>query len=191
MNHLFAGILLLAACSPREEAAREAALKERQDSLDRREQNLLLRERSVDLREEALAGRSFTADSTRGADSAQLLQPSLTGSWAVQMSCVETTCPGSAVGDTKTEDWHFAYQGSSLQVRATAGGELVRVYTGTQAGNTVELLGGAGAVAQAPGTQMLVRLRITDSLHLEGQREILRASDCKVVYDLKLQKQAL
>jgi hypothetical protein len=104
------------------------------------------------------------------------------------MTCTETTCAGSAVGDTKTEQWHISFETNAVIVKAMAGENLVRVYTGTFADKTIELKESSDSSFARPETKMLVRLRVIDESNMEGQREIVR-NDCKVIYALQLGKQ--
>jgi hypothetical protein len=163
---------------------RNEALDGREAALNAKEQELYGKEKTLQLQEESLRRREQSLDSAARPDSSRLVNPALAGNWSVQMTCTEATCTGSAVGDTKSEDWNLSYQGNALIARASSGGQLVRTYTGFYTGNTVELvehLDTTGAV------KMVVRLRPTDATHMEGQREITREA-CKVIYDLKLVK---
>jgi hypothetical protein len=56
------------------------------------------------------------------------------------MTCTETTCPGSAIGDTKTETWDISYQNNVLLAKANVGDKLTRVYTGTYDGTNLVLI---------------------------------------------------
>jgi hypothetical protein len=112
----------------------------------------------------------------------------LVGTWSVRMTCTETTCAGSAVGDTKTEQWDFSYQGNTIMVKASANEKLVRVYTGFFTGNTIELVEERAGAENQRSSKMIIRLRIIDDTHMDGQREIVRENDCRVVYTLQLQK---
>ena len=55
------------------------------------------------------------------------------------MTCIETTCPGSAVGDTKTETWDINYENNLIIAKAMANNKLVRVYTGSYDGTNLTL----------------------------------------------------
>jgi len=43
------------------------------------------------------------------------------------MRCTETNCSGSAVGDTKNEQWEIGYQNGGIVAQAFSGNKLVRV----------------------------------------------------------------
>jgi len=176
-------LVLLFITSSCENEQRNKDLNAREAALNQKEQELLLKEKTLQLREEELGKKQQYIDSTASVDSSRIVAPALQGNWIVEMTCTETSCTGSAVGDKRTEEWNLLYQGQALVVKASAAGQLVRTYTGFYTGNTIELLGNVDTAA----ARMVVRLRQTDETHLEGQREITRP-DCKVIYDLKLKK---
>jgi hypothetical protein len=99
------------------------------------------------------------------------------------MTCTETTCAGSAVGDTKTEEWELSYEGNTLIAKAHTNEQLIRTYKGFYTGNTIELVESRDSTEA--NVKMVVRLRLADETHMEGQREITR-KDCKIIYDIKL-----
>lgn len=105
------------------------------------------------------------------------------------MTCTETTCPGSAVGDTKFETWELTNQNNQITAQAFADGQLVRVYSGTYQNQVLELTADVALSPAAPTTKMLVRLNSVNRSTLEGQREIVRSGDCRIVYALQLSKQ--
>lgn len=166
---------------------REEALQKKEAALNQREQELLLREKTLQVKEDELAKQKQVFDSSMKVDTSHIVNASFVGAWDVKMTCTETTCPGSAVGDTKTEEWSFAYEGTTLVVKATANEQLVRVYTGYYSGNAIELEE-EKTTAQPSQARMIIRLRPVDETHLDGQREIVREKDCRVLYALQLQK---
>lgn len=178
--------LLFSGCNLRE---REEALRLRETALNEREQQLMLREETLQVKEAALNQRTVNVDSTRLQDTTHVVNPALAGNWQVKMTCTETTCPGSAVGDTKTEQWNFAYQDNRLVVKAVAGEQLARVYTGYSTASGIELAEENAGAGNQPAAKMMVRLHRVDDTRLEGQREIIRENDCRIVYALQLQKQ--
>lgn len=175
---------LLGSCA---DSGREAALKQKETELDQREQIILARERSVALREAALAQQRFH-DSTATADTTHIVSSALVGNWNVRMTCTETSCPGSAVGDTRTEKWQMQYEGTSLVAKAMANDQLMRVYTGFYTGNTIELVEDPTNASAPRAAKMVVRLRLVDSSRLEGEREIMRDNNCKIVYATHMEK---
>lgn len=157
--------------------------------MKKREDSLLFKEKTLQLIEEELAKREQRLDSSEKIDSFHQIPPSLIGHWETKMTCTESTCKGSAVGDTKTEQWNISYQSNLLLAQAMAQEQLIRVYTGTYTGHTIELVDNRTGTSTEPPSKMVVRLRLVDSLHMEGQREILRDNDCRVVYALQMEKQ--
>ena len=167
---------------------REQDIKKRELLLAQKEQQLLIKEKDLQLKEEELAKREISLDSTLKKDTSELVDSSLVGNWLVQMTCTETSCAGSAVGDTKSEQWQINYENKTLIARALVNNKLVRLYTGFFTGNTAELVEQSDTANTQSTAKMIVRLRIVDDAHLEGQREIIR-KDCKIIYDLDLEKQ--
>ena len=181
---LLAFFVFCAGCDLQE---RERELQKKEAALDLREHELLSREQTIQRKEAELARKEQTPDST-SLDSVQVVNPALTGRWDVQMTCTETTCTGSAVGDTKTEQWEMAYEGSTLVAKAKASDRLVREYTGSYTGSVIQLANHTPVPDTTNRTTMFVRLRMVDETNLEGQREIVRDGNCKIVYAMKLQK---
>lgn len=181
-------IILLFCTAGCDQRKREEELQKKEASLNEREQELLLKEKTLEAKEKELSKREHHLDSTEVSVTTQLVNPVLAGTWSVKMTCIQTDCTGSAVGDTKTEQWNFSFQNQAIVVKAFAGEKLVRVYTGSYTGNAVELVEERLNDNKAPSSKIVVRLRIIDDTHLEGQREILRENDCRVVYALQVQK---
>lgn len=177
---------VLPACTSRK---REEELRRKEARLNEREQQLLVREKTLQFQEEEIRARKKQLDSASRADTALNRDPNLAGNWNVRMTCIETTCPGSAVGDTKTEQWNIGYQNNHVIARAMAGDRLVRVYSGLAGNNTLELIEHRDSTDLTYDTRMVVRLRLSDANTIEGQREIIRENDCKIVYALAMTKQ--
>ncbi len=176
-------LFLLPGCGIRE---REKSLQEKETELARREQDLTVREEALRVKEQALAQREQKLDSTRQ-DSA-FFNPNIMGIWNVKMVCIETTCPGSAIGDTRSETWDISYQGDQIIAKAMADNTLVRTYAGTYNDNWLQLRENVALSPNAPATEMVVRLSLLNENTLEGQREIIRSGDCRIVYSLQLEK---
>lgn len=189
MRYHFLLVLILTSflpsCDLRE---REEALNQKEASLNEREQELLLREKTLQLREEDLVQREQKMDSTRLQDSVAVYNAALPGTWDVKMVGSETTCPGSAVGDTKNEIWEITYQENNVIARAMVNNELVRTYSGFFTGNTLELVDTRENVPGQPPTRIVVRLRLAEENVLEGTREIERIGECKIVYQTVMNK---
>lgn len=188
MRILPASIIFLLIFSGCEFRKKEAQLEEKEKALNLREEQVLIKEKNLSLREEALLKREQKLDSSSRFDSLTLINPQITGNWSATMVCTQTSCTGSAVGDTKTELWQINYEGSSVVAKALANSQLVRVYTGAYTADGLELSEAKTGSQAAPLTRMVVRLKMTDSTRMEGQREITR-EDCSIVYHLQLQKE--
>jgi hypothetical protein len=182
-------LLLLPACNSDD---RKKALDQKEAELNRLERELQLKQQSLALKEEELAQKERSIDSvsikiTR--DTLAGLHPGLPGLYNVTMRCTETTCPGSAVGDTKTEQWQLVFENNQVIVNAMSGKKLVRVYMGGYVGNTMELLAQTDTVTGLQTGNMVVRLQETRENRLRGMREITRQDNCRIIYDLDLEKQ--
>jgi hypothetical protein len=147
----------------------------------------LLKEKSLQARETELQEREAHLDSTL-IDSAFVYHPELPGTWNVEMSCTETTCSGSAVGDTKSEIWEISYQGKLIIAKVIEKDKLSRVYTGYYSGNDLELNYQDYAAAAEKATVMTVRLKELSPGQMEGRREINRGETCKIVYTVGMKK---
>lgn len=182
---------LFSGCGIRE---RETVLQKKEAELAQKEQELSLKTEALRLKEEELVkkeqrvAREQRVDSTEQ-DTASTYNPQVLGKWSVRMTCIESTCPGSAVGDTKYETWELSSQNNQVIAQAIADAKLVRVYSGTYKNNVLELTEDVALSPSAPATKMLVRLTLLNESTLEGQREIVRSGDCKIVYALQLSKQ--
>jgi hypothetical protein len=184
-------LMALAGCGLRE---REEVLDKKMSELAQKEQELLLREKSLQLKEKELKEKELILDSTSiklqlPIDSLSVLHPQLPGTWLVKMTCAETTCPGSAIGDTKTEQWVINYQNNAVIAKAMSNNNLVRVYIGTYSGNSLELFAQQDTATLPSVAKMVVRLQETKENEMEGEREITRAEGCRIVYDLEIKKQ--
>ncbi len=178
---------------------REKLLTQRETALYTREQELLLKQKSLRFREEQLDEQQRKIDSILKRHSAVMktdslvqadsvaIDSALLGNWAVRMTCTETSCPGSAVGDLKLEQWNLAYDGHNIVAKASSRGRLVRTYTGPYTGNNLELTELHDTLPV--DTRIVVRLRVLDDRKMDGQREIIRDDACKIVYALQFNKQ--
>jgi hypothetical protein len=113
----------------------------------------------------------------------------LPGTWATRMSCIETDCSGSALGDSKNEQWEISYEQDAVLVRASVNNKVVRVYTGQLNGSTLELTAQHMAGETLPDAIITAQLQATSDRRLEGRREINRSDNCRIVYALDLTKQ--
>ena len=178
----------LSGCNLRE---REIALEKKAAQINEKEQLLFLKEQSLEAREQMLNDREKLLDSTSlkaSNDSLFIKYPKLPGSWAVKMVCIETNCPGSAVGDTKNEQWDFTFHDNSIIATAVSNNQMVRVYSGSYFANSIRL-SVQKDTADAQTAKMLVRLQDIKEKEMIGEREIIQESGCRIVYSLQLKKQ--
>lgn len=180
-------LLLLVCITGCETEQQKNEWNKRMAALEEKEQQLKAWEEALQLRESALNTRQQAADSSQIADTLQTLPPALTGSWNVQMTCTETTCAGSAVGDVKNEQWELSNEANRLIARASTKGQLVRVYSGTYTNGAIELTEERASTTGPEPAQMSVRLEVISNNRMEGQREIIRENNCRIVYALQLE----
>ena len=176
-------IILASGCGLRQ---KEEQLNKKEAALNQKEQELLLKEKTLKIKEQELLAREQKIDSTVQTDTTMFYNSSIIGIWNVKMTCTQTTCSGSAVGDTRTEQWTISYEGNSVIVKAMFDDKLIRTYIGAPAQNTIELKD--QQTTDSSSTKMTVRLRLTNATTMDGEREIIRENNCKVVYSLQLNK---
>ncbi|MFD1873198.1 hypothetical protein [Hymenobacter bucti] len=177
------GILLLAGCQNQE---REQRLQKKEAELAHREQELLLREKALTLREQADQKAQQAVDSVRGLPLVDTALVRLAGTWATRMNCIETDCAGSAIGDSKNEQWEFSTEQGQVLVRASVGSKVVRVYSGRLQGSELLLTAQHQAGETLPDAIITAQLQLTADQRLEGRREINRPDNCRIVYALTL-----
>lgn len=170
---------------------REIEVEKRTAEMNEKEQQLTLKEQSLEFREQLLIEREKILDSTSkkiANDSLYKEFPQLPGTWNVKMICIETNCPGSAVGDTKTEQWDFSFQDNVIIATAVSNNQLVRIYSGHYTGNSIRLTVQKDS-ADNQTAKMAVRLQNIKDKEIEGEREIVQSAGCRIVYALQLRKQ--
>ncbi len=168
-------------CGPND---REKVLQKKQAEVSRKEQQLLSWEQRLKVREQELDLAMQLLDSTRKhTDSAGAINPAVSGRWIVKMTCTETTCEGSALGDSKTEQWEISYAQNNIVVRAYSGPVLVRTYVGAYKNNILSI------ADEKPNSGARIRaiINLVGDEKMEGNREIAQ-KDCKIVYALTLEK---
>ncbi len=166
---------------------REEELKNKEAALNQKEQELLLREKTLQIKEREDSLKTYHSDSTIQTDSLRLYNPAIIGIWNVKMTCTETSCPGSAIGDTRTEQWNISFESNTVIVKAMADDKLIRTYTGSP--NNTRLGLKDQQTLDSSSTKMVVRLRLVNKTTMDGVREIFRENNCKVVYSLQMNKQ--
>jgi hypothetical protein len=181
--YLIIFISLVSGCGLRQ---KEEELKKKETALNQKEQELLLKEKTLEIKEQELLVREKKIDSTTQTDTTMLNNPAIIGIWNVKMTCTQTTCSGSAVGDIRTEQWNISYESNSVIVKAMADEKLIRTYIGNPNINTIELKD--QQTTDSSSTKMTVRLRLINATTMDGEREIIRENNCKVVYSLQLNK---
>ena len=157
--------------------------------LNVKEQELALKEQSLSIKEEQLNEKEKSLDSTKNVvnDSLFVQHQKLPGTWMVDMQCTETSCPGSAVGDIKSEQWDFSFQGNTVIVSAMSHDKLLRTYTGSYVENLLKL--NVQQDSAETNAAIVVRLQQKNEKEMEGEREIIQASGCHILYSLRLKKQ--
>jgi hypothetical protein len=170
---------------------RELELEKKMNEVNRKEQELFLKEQSLQLKEEELSKKEKHLDSSakNRADSFFAKRPELPGNWNVTMRCIETTCAGSAIGDTKNEHWEISYQDNQTVAKAFSDNKLVRVYSSSNNGSEFELSSEPDNPDPSGSTRMIVRLQVINEKQIGGQREIIRPDNCHIIYSLELKKQ--
>lgn len=178
---LFVLIFLLQGCGPNE---REERLKKRELASAQKEQQLLEWEQKLKLKEQELDHTQQSLDSAKKEiDSADAYNPAIVGKWMVKMICTETTCDGSALGDTKTELWDINYKGNQVVVNAYSGKVLVRVYEGGYSNNVLKI---TDEKVNAD-VSITALLNFVNEKRIEGKREIVQTG-CKIVYALTVER---
>ena len=200
MKLLYFSLILLLfspACSTREE---ENSIRLKVAELSQKEQELLAREQLLEQKELELSRREHVLDSASkkvpdsalnmsSTDSLLHSRPHMPGLYNVTMKCTKTNCPGSAVGDTKNEQWNISFEQNLVIIRAMADKKLVRIYKGNYLPGGIELEAQADSLTTLPVGKIIVRLQETKDNQLDGVREITRQDDCRIIYDLDLEKQ--
>lgn len=156
---------------------REKNLKKAQQEMVRKEQQLLKWEQRLKIREMALEEANSDADTTLSH------HPEISGRWAVKMTCIETNCEGSALGDTKTEQWVVSFKGNAVVVKAYSGVVLTRVYIGAYENEVLKV------ADDNPGTDAVISadLNFSTLKRVEGTREV-KQKDCKITYSISAER---
>ena len=159
---------------------REQEIRQKEQEIVRRQTELLVKEQQLTLKEKELKDKESFLDSTRMyIDTVKIYTPAITGKWSVKMRCTETTCEGSAIGDTKTEQWEIEY-GSDNNVTAKAfeGSRLTRIYSGYYKTSGLYLV---------DDNAIRVNLAFRGKDKMEGIREITQTG-CKIIYSISAEK---
>ena len=180
-------LLVFSGCNLRQ---RETEVRNKMRELNEKERELSIKEQDLQRREDLLNKKEKISDSIinqPAIDSLNELHPKIPGTWNVKMVCSATTCPGSAIGDTKTEKWNITFEQNVVIVNAINNGNITRVYVGGYQENTLKLLSQPSDSTTSNPVQIVIHLQEKDEGTMEGKREIIRP-DCHIVYDLQLNK---
>ena len=172
---LFFFVFILQSCGVGE---REKNLRERELTNTKKEQELLLWEQRLKIEQQEF-DKKKQVDTTYLTDSASIYIDEVVGSWTVKMNCVETSCEGSAIGDSKTERWEISNDQQNINVKAYVGKTLIRTYLGIIEGNTIKI------ADENPNTTTTINavLKLTKNNAMDGSRDVIQ-KDCKIVYSL-------
>lgn len=168
-------IILLPSCG-----SGDGNIKEREEELSQKQAELVQKEQQLQAKEKELKNTELILDSTRRQiDAANIYNADITGKWTVKMNCTETSCEGSAIGDTKTETWEISYrENNKVTVNAYADKKLIRTYTGYYKASGLHL---------ADEQYITVTLLPLHKEKMEGTREITQPN-CKIIYNLAAEK---
>lgn len=168
-------VILFQSCGVSE---REKNIRERETANSAKEQELILWEQRLKIEQQEFDNKK-NIDTTNLTDSTSIYSDEIHGSWIVKMNCVETSCEGSAIGDSKTERWEFTIEQQDIQVKAYVGKTLIRTYLGVLDGNLVKI------TDEKPNTTTTIKaiLKLTKNNAMEGTRDVIQ-KDCKIVYAL-------
>ncbi len=182
---VFFALFIFSSCDITE---RERQIEERTRQLNLKEAELQVREQALATKEQELLDQKKQLDST-AQDTTFVYHPEVVGTWSVKMECTETSCSGSAIGDTKLEQWYISYHDKLVIAKVMMGKKVSRVYTGDFNDNILELTSQSFENDPNNTTIMLIRLQKTGDGLMEGQRQIIRPENCRIVYSLKMSKQ--
>ena len=158
---------------------REKELQLKEEAVNKKQQELMLWEQRLTIKEKDLYARKQLLDSNEVVDTVTVYDKNLSGKWLVKMQCIETSCDGSAIGDTKTEQWEVSSENSNVVAKAYTGKQLSRIYNGVQKQSGLVLTD----QLSTPESLIRIILRPTTNDALEGTREIIQ-ENCKIVYSL-------
>ncbi|MHB1176960.1 MAG: hypothetical protein ACYCZO_01365 [Daejeonella sp.] len=155
----------------------------KEKDLNEREQNLIFFEQKLKAKEDSLLKLQHKQfiDTINSIDEQDL---PIIGSWQVKMNCIETTCLGSAIGDTRSEKWNIYRKKNIVVAKAMSDEKVTRVYLGLLNGNKIML------TAQSSDGKTLIKVSMTfiSASQLDGLREVIKSDDCSIIYALKLEK---
>ena len=152
----------------------------------KKEQELLQWENQLKSKDQKLTIREQRLDSlNQKTDTVGRYNAELIGEWSARMLCTETSCAGSAIGDTKTEQWNITYDNNRFIVKASSNKVVTRIYTGFYKENNLKLTANQSGDNE---TIITINLREVSEKKMEGIREINQVGTCKIIYSLEIEK---
>lgn len=183
---LLLGIMIFSGCDLRH---REVEVKKKLEEISRREQELSIKEQMLSIKEQELSEKQKILDSTTNIVNDSILREHLKiqGLWRVDMLCTETNCAGSAVGDVKTEKWNIKVENDQVMINARSNRSVVKTYAGSYVGNVIKLT--ADQDSTEVNAKINVSLQKISDKEMGGERQVIQASGCQIVYSLRLKKE--
>ncbi|MEO6894669.1 MAG: hypothetical protein ABI136_06495 [Ginsengibacter sp.] len=183
---LLSGIMIFSSCDLRH---REVEVKKKLDEISRREQELGIKEQMLEIKELQLSERQKILDSTTNIVNDSIFREHLKtqGLWRVDMQCSETNCAGSAVGDVKSEQWNIKVENDQVIINARSNKSVVKTYTGSYVGNVIKLT--AEQDSTEANAKIYVSLQKISDKEMGGERQVIQATGCRIVYSLRLKKE--
>jgi hypothetical protein len=155
-------------------------------TVKQREKAVSKKEKSLEIKENELATKEAYLDSMlRQIDTTGIYNSKIIGDWTLKMLCTETSCTGSAIGDTRTEQWNFSYQENRVLVHSSLNKKPLRDYSGLYKGTSLIL---AVKKINSTDASIYVRLFFTNDNKMEGRREVTQEDGCKIVYTLEAER---
>jgi hypothetical protein len=183
---LLSGFIVFSSCDLRR---REVEVNKKLEEINRREQELSLKEQMLSIKEEELNEQQKKLDSTTNMVNDSLIREhvKIQGLWRVDMQCTETNCVGSAVGDIKSEQWNIKVANDQVVINARSNRSVVKTYSGAYFGNVIKL--SADRDSTGENAKIDVSLQKISDKEMGGERQVIQASGCRIVYSLRLKKE--
>lgn len=183
---LLSGIIIFSSCNLRQ---REVEVKKKLEDISRREQELSIKEQMLEIKEQQLSEQQKILDSTTNIVNDSILREhvKMQGLWRVDMQCIETNCVGSAVGDIKTEQWNMKVENDQVMINARSNRSVVKTYAGSYVGNVIKLTAEQDSTEE--NAKIYVSLQKISDKEMGGERQVVQASGCRIVYSLRLKKE--
>lgn len=115
----------------------------------------------------------------------------LVGTWNVKMSCINSNCQGTNVGDIRSETWYINYEGGRIIVKVSGNSTTNTLYTGTFDGKILKLhydLIKTGLFKDKTVSVIDATLRMDSPNELIGKRKVLNDGPCNIDYNISLTK---